>query len=174
MSRRILFIILAVLIVAGGAVTVALFGRFDRQAPLANRQAFVMPSDPARRAELIRRGEYLRAQAIALHAIPRAAASRSPADWRCQRHSAPCIRRTSRQMMRPALAHGALEIFTGRCTPGAVKMAVFSIQPFHFQVIPALRALIRTRFMPTCVPKQPFTSPTAPTKCSFRSASAPC
>lgn len=59
MSRRILFIILAVLIVAGGAVTVALFGRFDRQAPLANRQAFVMPSDPARRAELIRRGEYL-------------------------------------------------------------------------------------------------------------------
>src|SRR5260363_15964 len=56
---RILFIILAVLIVAGGAVTVALFGRFDRQAPLENRQAFVMPSDPARRAELIRRGEYL-------------------------------------------------------------------------------------------------------------------
>src|SRR5260363_32197 len=34
-------------------------GCFDRQAPLANRQAFVMPSDPARRAELIRRGEYL-------------------------------------------------------------------------------------------------------------------
>ncbi len=61
MSRKILFIVWIVLIIAGGVVTAALLGRFrfDRQAPLANGQTFVMPSDPAKRAELIQRGEYL-------------------------------------------------------------------------------------------------------------------